>query len=74
MANRITQLIIKQLKGKLTSEEESELAEFKDRSPENKEVVDNLTDPKKLLQMIKLSRELDVDAAYKRMVGQPPVT
>lgn len=75
MRTRIHQLIIKQLKGKISPEERVELDEFTARSPENKEVVENLTDPKQLLQMIKLSRELNVDAAWQKIAspGTPRV-
>ena len=67
MQARIQQLIIKQLKGKISHEERVELDEFTARSPENKEVVENLTDPKQLLQMIRLSGELNVDAAWQKI-------
>jgi hypothetical protein len=67
MPNRIHDLIIKQLKGKLTTEERLELDEFKARSNDNKEVVEKLTDPQYLLKAIPASRKVDVDAAWRRV-------
>jgi ferric-dicitrate binding protein FerR (iron transport regulator) len=74
MPSRIHDLIIKQLKGKLSPEEHVELEDFKARSPENRELVEKLTDPQYLLKVIPASRKLDVDAGWRRVTGHPPAS
>jgi ferric-dicitrate binding protein FerR (iron transport regulator) len=71
MQSRIHDLVIKQLKGKLSPEERIELDDFKSRSTENKNLVEKLTDPNFLVKAISLSRTLDVDAAWKKVTGKP---
>jgi len=71
MPTRIHDLIIKQLKGKLSPEEHIELEDFKTRSPEHKEMVENLSDPSYLLEMIPVYRAINVNAAWKRYKGEP---
>lgn len=72
MQNRIHDLIIKLLKGKITSRERAELEEFIARSAENKEAVEKLTDPNYLAESVSVSRKLYVDKAWKRVRGIPP--
>jgi hypothetical protein len=72
MQTRIHDLIIKFLKGKITTEERVELEHFKARSLEIKKVVEQLTDPLLLLELIRVSKELDVDAAWQRVIGKRP--
>jgi hypothetical protein len=72
MQTRIHDLIIKFLKGKITTEERVELEHFKARSLQVKKVVEHLTDPRQLLELIRVSKELDVDAAWQRVIGKRP--
>jgi hypothetical protein len=73
MQTRIHDLIIKELKGKLTPDERVELEDFKARSQANKEVVENLTDPQYLFELIRAYRKLDGDTAWQKLKGNPPV-
>ena len=66
MQTRIEQLILKHQKGKLTLKESIELNEFKARSKDNRQLVDNLTDAQHLFGAIKRSRALDIEAELQK--------
>lgn len=66
MQTRIEELILKQLWGELTPDEHLELNEFKNRSEDNRQLVDNLTNPQHLFGALQRSRELDVEASLQK--------
>lgn len=66
MKSRIHSLLIVKLMDGLTPEEEKELDDFKAATPENKKIVDRLTDRLQLKESVQLLRSLNVDAAWQK--------
>lgn len=66
MKTSIELLILKQIWGEITPEEQIELDNYKNQSADNKWLVDNLTDRKLLKEATQRHGTLDVEAALQK--------
>lgn len=62
---RLAEFAFKKIKNQLTHEDEQELADIFEKSPEKKALFEELIDPAYLGGELKLIDELDVDAVWK---------
>ena len=67
MVTKMTDLIIKEMKGIITAAEQEQLEAWKSANPVNKKAYDDLNDPQFLVDAIQISCNLDVDAAWQRL-------
>ena len=70
---RIAELIIKSLEGKITDEEKSELEEWKKQSAKNREITDTFNDPQKVAEQLEKFYSYDTKAGWEKITSRHPL-
>lgn len=70
--DRMAELAFKKVTGQLTADEERELNEIINSSPDKKELFDELIDPKKIAEDLRIMEEFDIGASWKKVQDYSP--
>jgi ferric-dicitrate binding protein FerR (iron transport regulator) len=68
--DRLAELAFKKISGRLSEEEEQELKDIFEKSPDQKELFHKLTNPAHVAAQLRIMDELDVDASWEKFIEE----